>query len=482
VRVPITAKQAGAFVRGVVPAEPTQWLLLVGSTFLFISNRVAWLSHFDGTSRAAFYWRVYAFPLSLPLLVAGSAGYYVSLMRCKRLVRLLWYWVVFPSAADIAVILLFAFGRFSTAILPAKSVLEQGSDSVWNSFWRTGLNLGTGLQFASAGLILVTIFSVLVLWGRATAPIRVGASSEAISVSPNESSEREHRRTMIFVWAMICLVPLTWVGQGLFFLSIWNHTLLRYLDKTTTTWASESVSAIFLLLFVLLAMGEDGRKDVPRNLRLAPIKYILLAALFPIAVASLWPLLNYAHDRILWASYQWGKFASPSVSTYFRSGTAVLLTYFLIALPEEIAWRGYLQARFVRRYGMLRGIFLVGVAWGAFHFWGDFVAYHSWRHVIIHLGFRVMGTIFLSYPFAWLTMKTRSVLPATVAHAVYNITVAGGVILTMNPWWLKSLLWAGLGYALFRFDPPRGEDAGEMVTEVGLEPVGGADTADTEAG
>lgn len=468
---PITARQVGGFLRSVVPAEPAQWLLLVGSTFLFISHQLVWWSHPDPYSRPVVDWTIYAFVLSLPLVVTGAAGYHVALLPCRRPARRLFYWVLLPSAVDILAIIEFAFFRFSSRLLPAKSVFEQSaSHTGWRAFVETVVNLGPGIQFASAGLILVTIFFVLLLCGRATAPIGLPASAPP---SFEATPESDHHRSMIFIWAMICLLPLRGLVDYVVIQAVWKHSLLRHLDAQSTAWGFALVSALSLMALVLLAMGKDGRKGVRRSLRLSEVKYPLLAIFFPVAIASVWPLLNYAHDRILWASYQWGRFEPPTLSVYFGAATVALLRYLLLALPEEIAWRGYLQPRFIRRYGLMRGIFLVGVVWGAFHFSGDFGRYYSSIQAITHLVSRVSGTVFLSYPLAWLTLKSRSILPATIAHAVYNMTVVGGVFLIVNPWWLGPLLWGGLGYMLFRFDPPGAEEAVEPIAGIAPEQPAG---------
>jgi membrane protease YdiL (CAAX protease family) len=450
----------------------------VGSTFLFISHRLAWFSNFDSYSRPVVNWTIYAFVLSLSLVVTGAAGYHVALLPCRSPARRLYYWVLLPSAVDILAIIGFASFRSSSRLLPAKSVFEQSaSHTGWRAFVETAVNLGPGIQFASAGLVLVAIFFVLLLRGSATAPIGLADTSPSFQAG----SENDHHRTMIFVWSMICLLPLTELVDYAFMLAVWGHSLLRYLDVQPTAWVTTLVAALSLLSLVLLAMGKDGRKSLRRSLRLSEIKYPLLAIFFPAAIASVWPLLNYVHDRILWASYQWGRFEPPTLSAYFGAATIALLRYFLLALPEEIAWRGYLQPRFIRRYGLMRGIFLVGVVWGAFHFSGDFALYHSWTHTTTHLVSRVSGTIFLSCPFAWLTLKSRSILPATIAHAVYNMTVVGGVILIVNPWWLGPLLWGGLGYVLFRFDPPGAEETTEPIKGVAPEQPAGDSLQSSES-
>lgn len=405
--------------------------------------------------------RSYSVILTLPLLVAGAAGFYVALVRSVHPARRLLCWVLAPAVIDIFAVVELAFLQISTSPTSVKSVLEQSSKTVrWDAFVYTIKNLEPGFQVALAGLVLVTIFFVLLVRARTTTPIRLKTAAQSTEFSTDEMPNRDDRRTMIFVWTMICLVPLTLFVESLVMgriegLSVFIHVDSPVVDREIML-IDTLVSFLCLLALVLLAVGKEARTGVWRALRLAEVKYPILAVFFPVAVASVWPVLNYVHDRLLWASYQWGKFDPPSLASYFGLLTPLSLRFFLLALPEEMAWRGYLQPRFIGRYGVGRGIFLVGVVWGAFHFWGDAYGYRS-SYLILNLGTRLASMIAVGYVLAWLTIKSRSILPAVIAHAVYNIMAIGRFVLVDNPWWLRILLWSALAYVVFRFDPPETE-------------------------
>src|SRR5262249_52599287 len=38
-----------------------------------------------------------------------------------------------------------------------------------------------------------------------------------------------------------------------------------------------------------------------------------------------------------------------------------------LALGEEFGWRGYAQGKFIRAFGLLRGLLLLGILWGVWH-------------------------------------------------------------------------------------------------------------------
>jgi membrane protease YdiL (CAAX protease family) len=193
---------------------------------------------------------------------------------------------------------------------------------------------------------------------------------------------------------------------------------------------------------------------IPAILRAPRAKYLAVALVLPAAIANIGPLAPYLHARMLWSIHVWGTHLPPLPRTLFELPSVLSLWYFVPALIEEIAWRGYLQPRFIRRYGLVRGIFLVGVVWGAFHFSWDFKPSMTARDVGVQLVVRLATMVSVSYVLAWLTIRSDSILPAAVAHAVYNMFIIGFSFPFSNPRWLSILLWAVAGFALFHFFPP----------------------------
>ena len=127
--------------------------------------------------------------------------------------------------------------------------------------------------------------------------------------------------------------------------------------------------------------GKCLRKTIPAMFRIPRAKYLAIAISVPAAIAYVGPVASYLRARILWTIHGWGKYDPPSPSGFLGVQSISSVWYFIPALVEEIAWRGYSQPRFIRRYGFVRGIFLVGVVWGAFHFFWDFNSYITARDV-----------------------------------------------------------------------------------------------------
>ena len=66
-----------------------------------------------------------------------------------------------------------------------------------------------------------------------------------------------------------------------------------------------------------------------------------------------------------------------------------LLLFLPLAFCEELVFRALLQPRFVVRYGIPRGVFLVGVVFAFAHLSTDFSAWYSDALVVTKLGLRL---------------------------------------------------------------------------------------------
>jgi len=78
----------------------------------------------------------------------------------------------------------------------------------------------------------------------------------------------------------------------------------------------------------------------------------------------------------------------------------------------------------------------------------------------VRLSRRLIETVSQSYVLAWLTIRGRSVLPAALAHAVFNMFVLNEMPVHSSLWLLIAL-WGAAGIVLFRYFPPQ-PDQGEL--------------------
>jgi membrane protease YdiL (CAAX protease family) len=344
-----------------MPADPSSWLLLLGATFLYIAVSLRWwpISSFNGYRTII--WAGYSRMMSLPILAAGVMGYYLAFVGCKKPARRLLDSVLLPAGAGLAAILIVAFFRFREAGEPAYFVSQLPSaphllePRILQSL---AASLGPGFQFSSIGFILIAVFFVLYSWGHATLPMRLPAASLRDVSAP----EDEHLQTMFFVWMMVATVFLAQLPVlALAIFSDWIFPIAPRLYGMGNWFPLRLLNTCAQLVIIVLAVGKSGRKLIPAMVRSPRAKYLAVAILVPSAIANVGPLASYLHARLLWSAGGWGKELPPSSRNFFELAGLASLWYFVSALVEEIAWRGYLQPRFIRRYGLVRGIFLVGV-------------------------------------------------------------------------------------------------------------------------
>ena len=109
------------------------------------------------------------------------------------------------------------------------------------------------------------------------------------------------------------------------------------------------------------------------------------------------------------------------VLNVFLTGAAFALLNSLFASGEEFAWRGMLQPLLTDKYGLIKGITILGILWAMWHL-PILLAGYNYPETPI-LGALILFPIRLiavSFFYAWLTIKSRSFIPAAIAHGALN--------------------------------------------------------------
>ncbi|MEO8218162.1 MAG: type II CAAX endopeptidase family protein [Acidobacteriota bacterium] len=95
------------------------------------------------------------------------------------------------------------------------------------------------------------------------------------------------------------------------------------------------------------------------------------------------------------------------------------------ALGEEIGWRGFLVPSLCGSFGFARGSLLSGVIWAGWHF-PLLIGRASFVQV---LNFSLMVTG-LAVAMAWFRLRSKSIWPSTVMHALHNALVPAFIALS----------------------------------------------------
>jgi membrane protease YdiL (CAAX protease family) len=455
-------KRVLPFLRSVLPADPWQVLLLIGTVFLFISPRLTWFPDrnlplpdslgfamgYDAYVRALRATVAFAYLITF----SGLSAYFICFYPGPKPVRRFLYLVLFPSVVALALIVSIPFRVTHSA----ESVLShpRGTFAMFLDWIRQNSGHFPLAWYSCAiSLAMITIFFVRVASGSSTLPVSI-AALPAVSGETNDSP----RRTLLLIFALIAplflvqmIVALPLTISSLF----WPHPSLIY--STISRIAASLISAGVLIALAVCILGRCARDDARRTVRLSELHQTFFALLLPILFSLLLTIPSYVVDRTNWAIYRVGRDFPPLFSSYIELNglhNPWLLLLLVGAFAEELVFRGLLLRRLIFRYGFQRGVFLTGTVWAAYHFRSD--SYHNLSPggVLWHLADRVLICLAMNYVLVWMTLRWNSIIPPAIAHTVSNILVIAGVNGPVR--WhneLRIAEWAVAAFLLFRYRP-----------------------------
>jgi len=164
-----------------------------------------------------------------------------------------------------------------------------------------------------------------------------------------------------------------------------------------------------------------------RGLGWAPgkIKYLVLGYLLPIVYAGIaygivWVTGLGAYDGT--AAAEKGGLA-PFLANALTLG---VLQAALLALGEEIGWRGLLVPQMARITTFSRTALITGLIWGLWHvpliLFGNYNAGTPWWFALLCFTVLIVG---MNFAFTWLRLASGSIWPTVVMHASHNLIIQG---------------------------------------------------------
>jgi membrane protease YdiL (CAAX protease family) len=310
-------------------------------------------------------------------------------------------------------------------------------------------NLGPGFHYALIGSVLVAAFTLCVALGSAYLPLSLPESSVAAT-----DDVLSWNRWHIPIWFL--LAGAAWCALMLFWVIFKSSSAASLMHRAWMI--SAFIDAVSFAVFVGAAVwtiGKGAWEALRRSVRLPLPESFLLAIVLSTTAVFLGSLSQYFFERARLGLDAFGNSPRPPFASYFAFPVLGLLcSTVFFAFFEEAIFRGVVQPRFVRRYGLLRGLFLVGIVWAAWHFAGDFSPRFSDGAVAVALGLRLARCVAMSGVLGWLTLRTRSILPATLAHAIYNSFVESPAIRWTTGQDIATILsWALLSFVVLRWWP-----------------------------
>jgi membrane protease YdiL (CAAX protease family) len=193
----------------------------------------------------------------------------------------------------------------------------------------------------------------------------------------------------------------------------WSNTLLR--PNLRRGW--RIYLAAWLLPLVAIIVG-------------GAIYYLLFPSRFDLS-------MQWAREARLipapWATDPWTVVTSREV---FYSLLYAPVAMFLM-LGEEFGWRAYLLPKLMP-LGPRRAILLVGAIWAVWHWPAIFLGYEYgfgyWGAPVVGPLLFVLVAMFMSAFYGWVTLRTGSVWPAAIGHAVNNSATLMMVFFLRGTW------------------------------------------------
>jgi membrane protease YdiL (CAAX protease family) len=461
------AKRLIEFLRSVAPADPFQLLFLTGVVCLVTLHGVWWwpspvhvLPDRMKTPFGSFVY--YAGTLFIfPAIFAAAAGYFSCFWPGKHPIRRILVSIVFPTIFTVVL----ALGRFVYLTGPASTILQNtGLNAAGELKWiRFFLSDSLAFHVSLIGLVLVFLFILRLSFGISSLPLTIANHDSQPS---SEHDGGDWQRVLRMIWFLIALSNLL---HGFLTALVVFSVPAAFRVRGMVTVAI-NVSAICNATIALWIAGPRARKTTRQSIVTPVYKWTGIAFLLPLALEVVLFLLQAA-IKVL----NLGNAAADDIVSdtfYLPHFIGMFLTLVIPAFCEEILFRGLLQKRFIDRYGMYRGVFLACITWAAFHFYSDFMnPHHSYRDILTRLTGRIVTTLGVGFVLSWLSLRSGSIVPATLSHALYNALLFAPLLPPVGRLpLLRTMLWAASACILFRFWPPPVNPDLEIVATITHDP------------
>ncbi len=194
-------------------------------------------------------------------------------------------------------------------------------------------------------------------------------------------------------------------------------TLLANLSKITALVAISQLAPLITVMLLLIVL--PGRKEALKQLGIAKIGGLkwYAAALLSIVPITVGFLGAWAFGIVDLPSAEFlakgaAHFTVPQYVGYITRNSwapIMLIMMFIFSFGEEIGWRGYLQPRLTKAFGIKKSILITAAVWTCFHYPFYLNGYNEDGNVWINiLLFSVM--IFpLSVFMGWIRWRSQSV-------------------------------------------------------------------------
>ncbi|HET6932015.1 MAG TPA: type II CAAX endopeptidase family protein [Candidatus Acidoferrum sp.] len=459
-------KRAAQLLRSVMPADFWQLVFLSGVIFLFISPHLPWrtpqsisssvqeaLHPVPENENAHLEWVRLVTAMVWPINFVGLVAYFTCFWTGTRPARRIILAVIIPSICILGLL------GYKSVHLPQNSTSSIFATPTTVAGNHLGLlssilHLPPALCFNILGLVLISVFTVQLLRGKSSLPLSL---PDGPMRGNDETESWPQLKILIFVLVAPLYLLMNIISLPLLIPYLFSTHFQTSIYGSMASIVADVLSAALLVIIVLWTLGKAGKVEIHRSLQLPEPRHAFFAALVPVAVCFLIPAAEFLYDRVHWVEHGFGNIDAPIFSSYIdptRIWDPMLLMLLVGAFAEEIVFRGVLLPRLLERYGLERGMLLTGLIWAAYHFRADAYSGLSVGGVLLRVGHRIVLCLAMNYVFAWMALRWRSIVPAGIAHGVWNILATSGVG-GSSPWSSDFALvsWIVAALVLYRYWP-----------------------------
>ena len=441
--------RTGNLLRSVLPRDLFQLLFVTGMVCFCIAPQLEWGPVFQQGSLASFA----VIPLFVPYVFSftAAAGCLLFFRPGREPIASLLWWVCVPALTGLFAVCAFfmqhAIGP--RAAIDGASMHDVMSTLVFNA------KQGTGFHWALGGIVLAAVFTQRVWRGNSSLPLTLKASN----VSPYPTLTWPRLHTVLWILLSGVWKILFWfVGIVVFFALVRSPRFLRH------EWLFYVIEySLVLICFVGLAAWTDGRGAVAallRTLRLPVPESFLLAIALSFGAVLFGSFVFYTLDLLRWAIESSSAYPLPHLAALLSVPHPERIASLLpAAFLEEVIFRAFLLRQFVIRYGILRGLVLVSIVFAAWHCGSDFSRLMNDGEVVSHLCIRSVELVAIGLMLGWLALRTGSILPSVLAHALGNAFSGTSMSGSSESLWSPlqavciSISIGSLAYVLLRYWP-----------------------------
>jgi uncharacterized protein len=201
-------------------------------------------------------------------------------------------------------------------------------------------------------------------------------------------------------------------------------TIFYVLFARAGTLTAGGGSYVFMLMWCPGVSALATRLIYQRNVRgegwkWGPTRYEIIGYLLPVVYAV-------AAYGAVWISGFGGVDLGRFHASAWRFIILGILTSLVYALGEELGWRGFLVPKLAEGLTFTRTAFVSGLIWSVWHIpLIIFAGYNGGTPAAYSIACFVVMVVGISFPMAWLRLRSRSVWPTAIMHASHNLFIQG---------------------------------------------------------